>query len=180
MNFQRAFRQLPEAAALGLTDKNFCLGAQSISSSSMSGSNSGSSNVISAVAGSNPSNPALSATGSADPQILLQTFCRFLLQQLQRECDNDHKTGASASASAAVGGSARSGRQSKLQTSTTSASNTIGNTSTSSANSAGVIDDVFGYSVTTTTTFLISGTRETGNPHRSLSSVIFSFAVTLS
>jgi hypothetical protein len=93
-----------------------------------------------------------SATTSPDPQLQLYTFNRLLMLQLQREFEAEAKFISSSKGSKHLKGS----------------SPTLVSVSGTGAPQSSIVDDVFGFSVATTTTFLISGTKEVGAPHRAL------------
>jgi hypothetical protein len=123
MNLQRAFKQLPEAVALGFDNST----SSSSSNNAANSGNAGSSG--SSASSTTSSSSTASSAAQIDSQLQLYNFHRFLMQQLQKELEAEAKF-------------------------------------FNNLNFNNVVDEVFGYAVASTTTFLISGTKEVSNPHR--------------
>jgi hypothetical protein len=127
MNVQRAFKQLPEAVALGFDNATSSNSNSSSSNNAANSGNAGSSG--SSATSTTSSSSTASSAAQIDSQLQLYNFHRFLMQQLQKELEAEAKF-------------------------------------FNNLNFNNVVDEVFGYAVASTTTFLISGTKEVSNPHR--------------
>jgi hypothetical protein len=88
-----------------------------------------------------------------DLQLIIQTFARFLFQQLQSEFDQEYN------------GHTKNSANSNIPT-----TNTAVNTS--------AVEYIFGHSVVTSTTFTQSGTVEIGSPNRAFSVELIYPAIT--
>jgi len=82
-----------------------------------------------------------------DPQALVQPFIRLLFQQLHKESDLEGRNPADSSRRERVGASVSSGGQ---------------------PGGRSPVDEIFGHTLVSTTTFLVSGKREVGAPNRAL------------